>query len=138
MQTITKGGDMKVGFIGLGIMGGRMARNLLLKGHDLTVYNRTPAKAEALIAEGAQWAATPADLAQKVDVLFTMLSTPEVVQTLAVRENGFLEVLPEGALWVDCSTVNPGFTRWMAAVADVAACVSWMPRWPAPRAGRQW
>jgi len=109
---------MKIGFIGLGIMGSRMAHNLLAKGHDLTVYNRTPGKAEALIAEGAQWAATPADLGRKVDILFTMLSTPEVVQTLAVRENGFLEALPEGALWVDCSTVNPGFTRWMAAVAD--------------------
>ena len=70
---------MKIGFIGLGIMGSRMAHNLLAKGHDLTVYNRTPAKAEGLLAEGAQWAATPADLGRKVDILFTMLSTPEVV-----------------------------------------------------------
>ena len=107
---------MKIGFIGLGIMGGRMAFNLLKKGHDLIVYNRTPAKAEALMAEGAKWAETPADLAQKVDILFTMLSTPEVIQTLAANENGFLEALPKGALWVDCSTVNPGFARWMAAV----------------------
>lgn len=108
---------MKIGFIGLGIMGSRMAHNLLVKGYDLTVYNRTPDKAEVLLAEGASWAQTPAAMAQQVDILFTMLSTPEAVQTLAAEENGFLAALPEGALWVDCSTVNPGFACWMAAVA---------------------
>jgi 3-hydroxyisobutyrate dehydrogenase/glyoxylate/succinic semialdehyde reductase len=108
---------MKIGFIGLGIMGSRMARNLLNGGYDLTVYNRTRAKAETLLAQGAQWAETPADLAREVAVLFTMLPTPEVVQTLAAEEGGFLEALPKGALWVDCSTVHPGFARGMAAMA---------------------
>ena len=108
---------MRVGFIGLGIMGGRMARNLLDANYDLIVYNRTREKAEALIADGARWAGRPADLAREVDILFTMLATPEVVQTLAAEEGGFLEALPEGALWLDCSTVHPGFSRWMAAVA---------------------
>jgi 3-hydroxyisobutyrate dehydrogenase-like beta-hydroxyacid dehydrogenase len=108
---------MRIGFIGLGIMGSRMARNLLKGGYELTVYNRTRAKAEPLLAEGAQWAATPADLAREVDVLFTMLSTPEVVRTLAIEEGGFLHALPQEALWVDCSTVHPGFARWMAGVA---------------------
>jgi 3-hydroxyisobutyrate dehydrogenase/glyoxylate/succinic semialdehyde reductase len=108
---------MKIGFIGLGIMGSRMARNLLAKGHDLTVYNRTRAKAEALLAAGAAWAATPAEAAEAVEVLFTMLSSPEVVQTLAAEEDGFLEAMGEGATWVDCSTVNPSFARWMAAMA---------------------
>lgn len=79
---------MKIGFVGLGIMGSRMAHNLLAKGRELTVYNRTPEKAEALLAEGAKWAATPADLAQRVDVLFTMLSTPQVIQTLPPKRTG--------------------------------------------------
>jgi len=109
--------DMKIGFVGLGIMGGRMAHNLLAKGHALTVYNRTRAKADRLLASGAQWAKTPAEAARDVDVLFTMLSTPEVVQGLAAEEDGFLAAMGQGAIWVDCSTVNPSFARWMAAVA---------------------
>jgi 3-hydroxyisobutyrate dehydrogenase/glyoxylate/succinic semialdehyde reductase len=108
---------MRVGFIGLGIMGGRMARNLLNAKYDLTVYNRTREKAQPLIAEGARWAERPADLAREVDILFTMLATPEVVQTLAAEEDGFLDALPQDALWVDCSTVHPGFSRRMGAVA---------------------
>lgn len=108
---------MKIGFIGLGIMGSRMARRLLDGGFDLTVHNRTPAKAEELLSKGAKWAETPAGLAREVEVLFTMLPTPEVVQALAAEEGGFLEALSEGALWVDCSTVSPGFARWMAAVS---------------------
>lgn len=108
---------MHIGFIGLGIMGARMAANLLKANHELTVYNRTKEKADGLIAAGARWAGRPADLAPEVDMLFTMLSTPDVVQTLAAGEDGFLEALPEGALWVDCSTVHPGFSRWMGTVA---------------------
>ena len=60
---------MQIGFIGLGIMGSRMAANLQKVGHDLVVYNRTKEKAEALIKEGAQWCDTPAQLAVKVDIL---------------------------------------------------------------------
>ena len=108
---------MKIGFVGLGIMGSRMALNLLSKGYELTVYNRTPDKAASLVQAGAECAKTPADLAQKVDVLFTMLSTPEVVQLLATGANGFLEALPKNALWVDCSTVDPSFSRKMASQA---------------------
>jgi len=108
---------MRIGFIGLGIMGSRMARNLLNGGYDLTVHNRTASKAEDLLAAGAKWAETPSVLATKVDVLFTMLPTPEVVQSLAANEDGFLHALPRGALWADCSTVPPGFARWMAGVA---------------------
>lgn len=107
---------MNIGFIGLGIMGSRMAGNILAHEHALTVYNRTPEKAEALVAAGAKRAATPADLAQAVDVLITMLSTPEAVQMLAAKD-GFLKALPDGALWIDCSTVHPDFARRMAAAA---------------------
>lgn len=67
---------MKIGFIGLGIMGSRMAANLHKKGFDLIVHNRTKARAEDLITKGLRWADTQADLAGQVDILFTMLSTP--------------------------------------------------------------
>lgn len=109
---------MRVGFIGLGIMGSRMANRLLSKGFELTVFNRSPEKADALVSAGARRAESPAELARATDVLFTMLSTPEVVASLALGKTGFLEAMPDNALWVDCSTVNPGFARRMAEAAN--------------------
>ncbi len=108
---------MQVGFIGLGIMGSRMAANLLESGHALVVHNRSREKAEELLAAGARWAETPAGATRRAEVLVTMLSTPEVVQRLATAEDGFLAVMDKGCRWVDCSTVHPGFARWMAGVA---------------------
>ena len=109
---------MQIGFIGLGIMGSRMAANLLKAEHEVTIYNRTREKAEVLIKEGAQWCDTPAQLAQKVDILFTMLAHPEAVNQVAFEDNGFMESMRPNAIWVDCSTVNPSFSRAMAAEAQ--------------------
>ena len=105
---------MRVGFIGLGIMGGRMAANLQKLGNQLIVFNRTPEKARSLIDQGAVWAPTPAAVATQVDVLFTMLANPEAVKEVASGEEGLLNHLRAGSLWVDCSTVNPSFSRHMA------------------------
>ncbi|WP_456442596.1 NAD(P)-dependent oxidoreductase [Caldithrix abyssi] len=109
---------MKIGFIGLGIMGSRMAINLIKNGFSLIVFNRTRAKAQPLLEAGAEWAESPAELAKKVDLLITMLSTPEAVEKLALGENGFLNHLPQGGTWMDCTTVNPSFSRKMAALAE--------------------
>jgi 3-hydroxyisobutyrate dehydrogenase-like beta-hydroxyacid dehydrogenase len=106
-----------VGFIGLGIMGGGMAANLLREGHPLVVYNRTRSKADSLVANGAAWAETPAGVGRQAGILFTMLARPEAVSATALGPNGFLDALPSGALWVDCSTVDPSFSRHMAAEA---------------------
>ena len=108
---------MSIGFIGLGIMGSRMAANLQKAEHELIIYNRTREKAEALIKEGAQWCDTPAQLAPKVEILFTMLADPEAVSQVAFGDGGFLEHLKPNAIWVDCSTVNPSFAMTMAAEA---------------------
>jgi 3-hydroxyisobutyrate dehydrogenase/glyoxylate/succinic semialdehyde reductase len=106
---------MKIGFIGLGIMGSRMAANLRKKGHELVVHNRTRQKADALLAGGAIWAPSPADVAKQVKVIFTMLSKPDAVaETALTGKHGFLNRLAAGSLWVDCSTVNPSFSRLMA------------------------
>jgi 3-hydroxyisobutyrate dehydrogenase/glyoxylate/succinic semialdehyde reductase len=109
---------MKIGFIGLGIMGSRMAANLLKAGHDLNIYNRTKEKAEALIKEGSRWCDTPAQLAARVDILFTMLAHPEAVSQVAFGDDGYLENLKPNAIWVDCSTVNPSFSKSMATEAQ--------------------
>jgi 3-hydroxyisobutyrate dehydrogenase/glyoxylate/succinic semialdehyde reductase len=108
---------MRIGFIGLGIMGRRMAANLLKHGNRLIVFNRTPDKAKPLIDQGAVWAPTPASVATQVDVLFTMLANPEAVKEVALGEEGLLNHLRAGSLWVDCSTVNPSFSRQMATEA---------------------
>jgi len=108
---------MKIGFIGLGIMGSRMAANLQKCGHSLVVFNRTREKAESLVAGGASWAGSPAALPSQVDIIFTMLAHPEAVEEAALGKEGFLSRLSPGQMWIDCSTVNPSFSRKMAAEA---------------------
>jgi 3-hydroxyisobutyrate dehydrogenase-like beta-hydroxyacid dehydrogenase len=109
---------MKVGFIGLGIMGSRMAANLQKRGHTLLVFDRTRAKAESLLAAGAKWADSPAALAPQVDVLFTMLPHPDAVEEAALGKDGFLSRFEKGHIWVDCSTDNPSFFIKMAGIAQ--------------------
>ena len=109
---------MNIGFIGLGIMGSRMAANLQKHSHTLFVYNRTREKANTLIAAGANWADSPAALATQVDVVFTMLAHPDAVKEAALGNDGILVHRQQGLRWVDCSTVNPSFSRKMAALAQ--------------------
>ena len=108
---------MKIGFIGLGIMGSRMAGNLQKHGHSLVLYNRTRAKAEPLLGPCGIFADSPAKLAGQVEVLFTMLAHPDAVKEAALGVNGFLNHLGPNTLWVDCSSVNPSFSKEMAAKA---------------------
>jgi 3-hydroxyisobutyrate dehydrogenase-like beta-hydroxyacid dehydrogenase len=102
----------RVAFVGLGIMGGPMARNLSEAGFDLSVYTRTREKAERFAAEhGARAAATPAEVAEGADALITMVpDAPEVAEVL----DGALETLPESALVVDMSTTSPTASRELA------------------------
>lgn len=104
----------KVGFIGLGIMGSRMAANLQTHGYPLVVFNRSSDKADALLRNGAVWGKTFADTARGVDVLFTVLSEPDVVASAALGRSGFMEAMRPGSLWVNSTTVNPSFARQMA------------------------
>src|SRR5438874_776900 len=108
---------MKIGFIGLGIMGSRMAANLQKNGYSLAVFNRTRAKAEPLLGPCGTFSDSPAKLGEQVDVLFTMLANPDAVEQAALGTNGFLDHLRSNALWVDCSSVNPSFSKKMAAEA---------------------
>lgn len=108
---------MKIGFLGLGIMGGRMAANLQKHGHSLVVFNRTRAKAEPLIGPCGTFSDSPAELAKQVDIVFTMLANPAAVEQAALGDDGFLDHLRPNALWVDCSSVNPSFSKNMATEA---------------------
>lgn len=104
---------MDVGFIGLGNMGLPMARNLLRAGHRVRVWNRTPERAEELVREGAERAASPAEAAQ-VGIVFTMLA--DHAATLAVVEgpDGILAGLPAGGIHVAASTLGVPFSRRLA------------------------
>ncbi len=108
---------MKIGFIGMGIMGSRMAANLQQAGHELVIFNRTGGKADRLIAKGAIKVSTPIKVGQQARIVFTMLPHPDAVEEVALGKNGFLNALPANSLWIDCSTVNPTFARKMAKVA---------------------
>lgn len=99
----------KIAFIGLGAMGGGMVSRLLASGANVTVYNRTRSRGEALAAEGAVLADTPADAARGADVVFLSLATSEVVERLLFGPSGAVEGLPEGAVVADMSTVAPDF-----------------------------
>lgn len=105
---------MKIGFIGLGIMGSRMAANLYAEGYDLLVFNRTRENVLPLIEKGISVADSASEVAKHSDILFTMLAHPDAVSETALGEGGFLGAMKPGSIWVDSSTVNPDFSREMA------------------------
>jgi len=102
---------MKVAFIGLGIMGSRMAANLLNNGVDLTIYNRSQQPIPELKAQGAKTAKSLKKTVSEADIVFSMLSTPEVVAETFFGETGNLVGMKKNAIWVDCTTVNPSFSK---------------------------
>jgi 3-hydroxyisobutyrate dehydrogenase len=105
----------RIGFIGLGIMGKSMARNLLKAGFSVTVWNRTASKIDELVAEGAQPSTSPADAAGKSDIIITCVSdTPDVEQVI-LGENGIIHGANSGALVIDMSTISPQATRDIGA-----------------------
>ena len=107
----------KVGFIGLGIMGKPMAKNLIEAGHDLVLYNRTREKADDLAGDNATVAATPKEVAEQSDIIITMLPDSPQVGEVLTGPDGVLEGVTEGALIVDMSTISPVVTKELAAKA---------------------
>jgi 3-hydroxyisobutyrate dehydrogenase len=106
----------RVGFVGLGIMGSRMAANLRRAGYELTVFNRTREKAEAFASEhGGTVADTPADVGAASDVVITMVVNGAQVETVLFGEDGVAARAGEGTLCVDMSTIAPADTRRMGA-----------------------
>ena len=101
----------RIGYIGLGTMGGAMAENLIKAGYPLTVYNRTVSKAERFIALGAQLAESPAEVARRSEVVFVNVSdTPDVLEVV-LGANGAIEGAHPGMILVDHSTIKPSASR---------------------------
>ncbi len=108
----------KVGFIGLGIMGGPMAKNLMEAGHELVLYTRTRQKAEDLAGSGeAEVAGSPREVAEKSTTIITMLPDSPQVREIVAGEDGILEGINEGSLIIDMSTISPVVTKELAAAA---------------------
>ena len=106
---------LKVGYIGLGLMGKSIARNIMNAGFPLMVHNRSQASVKELVAEGAQAAVSPAELAAQVDVIFTNLPDSPDVETVVLGETGILEGARQGLIYVDNSTIKPATARHIAA-----------------------
>ncbi|MBZ0277929.1 MAG: NAD(P)-binding domain-containing protein, partial [Anaerolineae bacterium] len=104
----------KVGFIGLGIMGRGMTRNLLKAGFEVCVWNRTASRMDELVAEGAARASSPADVAARSDIIITCVSDTPDVQAVILGENGVIHGVKPGSLVIDMSTISPQATREIA------------------------
>ncbi len=104
-----------IGFIGLGIMGKPMARNLLRAGYELVVLNRSRAPVDELVADGAAAGTTPRDVASRSNVVITMLPDSPDVEAVALGPDGIAAGIKDGALWIDMSTIAPATTKRVAA-----------------------
>ncbi len=105
---------LTVGYIGLGLMGKSMARNILKAGFQLVVYNRSRASVDELAAEGARPADSPADVARQVDVVFTNVPDSPDVEQVVLGPNGIIEGAHPGLIFVDNSTIKPATARMLA------------------------
>jgi 3-hydroxyisobutyrate dehydrogenase len=106
----------RIGFAGMGLMGSRMARNLLSKGFPLTVWNRTPARCEPLAREGAKVARTPRELAENSDVVVACVADPDAAGRIMFAEDGIRPAIRPGFRYLECSTISPGLVRRMGEV----------------------
>ncbi|HVO55700.1 MAG TPA: NAD(P)-dependent oxidoreductase [Solirubrobacterales bacterium] len=106
---------MRVGFVGLGVMGRPMAENLLAAGHELTVASRSPEPVAALAAAGASGASTPAEAARGAEAVITMLPDGEAVAAVTEGEGGILAAMAPEALLIEMSTIEPAQARRLAA-----------------------
>ena len=106
---------MKVGFIGLGVMGGPMAANVLKGGHELTVYDLNPLAVAQLTALGAKAAASPRELGQASEVVITMLPEPQHVEGAILGDNGAAAGMSAGGTVIDMSTIDPGTSQRIGA-----------------------
>ena len=104
----------KLGYVGLGVMGGEMAARLIEKGHTVTGYNRTRSKAEWLVKKGMHWANSPREVVEASDVTFSMVTANAALMAVAHGEDGLLAGITPGKILCDISTVSPPVSRKLA------------------------
>ena len=114
--------DLRIGWIGTGVMGLSMAGHLLDAGYTLTVYNRTKSKTQPLLDKGARWADSPRLAAEVSDVVFSIVGYPADVEEVMLGENGALHGLRQGGILCDMSTSSPALAERIAAKARLHGC----------------
>jgi 3-hydroxyisobutyrate dehydrogenase len=111
---------LRVGWIGTGVMGAPMAGHLMAAGYPVTVYNRTKAKADALVKQGAAWADTPAAVTRKSDIVFSIVGFPEDVRETYLGKDGIVPAMSKGQIAVDMTTSPPSLAVEIAEAARKA------------------
>ncbi len=104
----------KIGFIGLGIMGKPMSKNLLKAGYELVVFNRSKSSVDEVVAAGAEPASSPCEVAEKTKIIITMLPNSPDVQKVVLGENGVIEGAQKGSILIDMSSISPHVARDIA------------------------
>src|SRR5438552_11158122 len=105
----------ELGYVGLGVMGGGVAKRLLDAGHTVTGWNRTKERASWLLDAGMRWGESPRDVAVRSEVVFTMVTNTAAVQAVTEGPDGIIAGLRPGKVYVDMSTASPANTRALAA-----------------------
>lgn len=105
----------KLGYVGLGIMGSRIAKRLMDAGHTVIGHNRTQSKAQWLIDAGMKWADTPREVADTADITFSMVTDAHAVEAITQGEDGIIAGLRSGDIYVDMSTMSPAYSRELAS-----------------------
>ena len=106
---------MRLGFVGLGAMGELIVPRLMAAGHDVTGWNRSREKATPLIAQGMRWADTPRDVAQKSEIVFSIVTDAKAVHAVALGPDGVVSGIGKGCVFIDMSTIEPDESRAIAA-----------------------
>lgn len=115
---------LRIGWIGTGVMGASMAGHLLAAGYPMTVFNRTKHKADALVEQGAVWVDSPAAVAEKSDIVFSIVGFPSDVESTLIGENGALKGLKKGGILCDMTTSSPTLAKRIANEALSRGCTS--------------
>lgn len=113
---------LRIGWIGTGVMGAEMAAHVLDEGWGLTVFNRTRAKAEPLLAKGANWADSPGKVAESSDIVFSIVGYPADVEQIACGEGGVLHCLPPDGIFCDMTTSSPELAQRISEEAIRLGC----------------
>jgi 3-hydroxyisobutyrate dehydrogenase-like beta-hydroxyacid dehydrogenase len=114
---------VQLGFVGLGAMGELIVPRLMAAGHEVTGWNRSRAKADALIAQGMRWADTPREVAQTSEIVFSIVTDSKAVRAVALGKDGIVSGIRKGCVFIDMSTIEPDESRAIAAEFDKAGAI---------------
>lgn len=113
----------KIGYVGLGTMGGRMVERLVARGHSVIAYNRTKSKAQWLVEKGVVLVDTPREVAEQVEIVFSMVTNTKAVESITQGPDGIIAGLSKGKIYVDMSTMSPTYSQELAAQVKEAGAL---------------